>query len=235
MVKNHLKRITSPRTWKFSKKKPVFVTKPQPGAHTKEFCVSINTFFKEMVKLVDTTKETNYLLKYDEVLVNGKQKYSKKHQIGFLDVLSLPKHDKYFRITVGKHGYLRPQEIEKKDADKIILRISNKTPVKGGDIQINTSSGRNMTIKAKDAKNYSVGDSLLSNMKNEIKDHLPRKNGAQVFIYKGQHAGKAGTLKEVMNITAKIEKDGEVLETRKEYIIVTGKDKPKLKLEVQNE
>lgn len=235
MTKNHLKRITSPRTWKFSKKKPVFVTKPQPGAHTQEFCVSINTFLKEMVGLVKTTKETNYLLKHDEVLINGARKYSKKHQVGFLDVVSLPKHKIHYRLTVGKHGYLRPKKIDAKEADKIILRISNKTPVKGGDIQINTSSGRNITVKSKKAEKYGVGDSLFATLDNDIKDHIERKEGVQVFIYKGQHAGKTGVLKELMNVTVKVESAGEILETRKEYIIVTGDKKPKIKLEVENE
>jgi len=58
MTKNHLKRLNTPKTWKILRKEEKFVTRPNSGAHKQELGMSINTFFKTVLKRTITTKDT---------------------------------------------------------------------------------------------------------------------------------------------------------------------------------
>ncbi len=229
MVKNHLKRIMMPKTWKVARKVNTFVSRPMPGAHKLELAVSINTFLKEMTGLTRTTKETKYLLKYDELLVNGARRRDEKQQVGFLDIVSLPKHKKAFIISINKKSKLIAKEIDTK-VSQTVLKVTGKTVIPGGKIQINTVNGVNI-LAGKESKDYKIGDSLLFDISSKkIKEHLPRKEGAAVFIFTGKHAGKTGELVKIDSGVAQIKADKETFETHKEYVIVIGKKKPVIDL-----
>jgi len=40
-MKNHLKRIATPRTWVIDRKAETFITRPKPGAHSLYFGMSL--------------------------------------------------------------------------------------------------------------------------------------------------------------------------------------------------
>ena len=74
MTNNHLKRIKAPRTWQIFRKAYKFISRPNPGGHSYELAVSLNTFLKELAGVSQTTKDTKYLLTHKGVEVNGKRK-----------------------------------------------------------------------------------------------------------------------------------------------------------------
>lgn len=227
MVKNHLKRIKSPRTWNILRKTHKFISKPNPGGHKLEQAVSINTFLKEILKVTKTTKETKYLLTHKEVKINGNKKKDEKHQVGFLDVVTLPDKKKYL-CTINKKGLLDAKEVKK---DETFLRITGKTILKQGRIQINSLSGINIFVDKKEGAKYKIGDTLLINASTkEVKEHFPRQKNMTGFIFTGKHAGKQGLIKEISQgeVTIKTEKDE--FETHKEYVLITGKTKPVIEL-----
>ena len=226
MVKNHMKRITAPKTWNVLRKTTTFITKPNPGAHRKEYALSINTLLKENLKLTKTTKETKYVLTNQEVLINGKRKRDYKAQAGFLDIISLPISQKHFIISVNKKGELKPKEISQEQADQRLLKIKNKTINKKGKIQLNTFNSMNILLDEKEAKKYKTGDSIIYSItKKKIIEHLPRKTGVQVFIFTGKHSAKTGTLEKIEHNNIIIKTQTETIETNKEYTIVVNKDK----------
>lgn len=226
MVKNHMKRITAPKKWQVLRKTTKFITKPNPGGHKLDLSLSINTFLKEVVELTKTTKETKYLLTKQEVLVNGVRKRSHKHQVGVLDVVTVPSANKSFRLTVSEKGKLLAKELVKDESEKTIVKISGKTMMPKGKLQINTASGINILEDVKKAKDHKIGDSLIISLKDKkIKDHIKSEKGSLVLVLTGKHSGKKGTIEDVQGKVIKIKTETETFETNKEYVLVTGKTK----------
>ena len=228
MTNNHLKRIRAPRTWKILRKAYKFITRPNPGAHKLELAVSLNTFLKEMAQITHSTKDTKYLLTKQEVQVNGNRKKDEKHQVGFLDIVSIPSLKQNYLVSISEKGKLTANETKNTNT---IIRIKNKTLLGKDKVQLNTLRGINLLVTAKDAKKYKVGDSLLISVPDQkIQGHFPREKGAVAIIYTGKHAGKQGQILEIKEDIVKIKTKKEKFETLKEYVIVTGKDKPMIEL-----
>lgn len=232
MVKNHIKRIAAPKTWRVLRKTTTFITTPKPGAHKLDFAVSINTFLKELAKVTKTLKETKYLLTHNELIINGKRKRDHKNQVGLLDVISIPHVKKNFRIVLDEKGKLASKEITDAEAKKLLLKIKGKTILKKEKVQINTLQGRTILVDKKEAAKYKVGDSLLYDVASKkITEHFPTAKGSLAIIYTGKHAGKSGSVEEISNRTIKIKTKKETFETNKEYTIILGKDKPAIELD----
>jgi len=232
MVKNHIKRIAAPKTWRVLRKTTVFITNPKPGAHKIDFAVSLNTFLKEMVLLTKTLKETKYLLTNHEVLINGKRKRDHKNQTGLLDVVSVPHAQKNYRIIMDSKGKLASKEISEAESKNLLLKIIGKTLLKQGKVQVGTMQGRTVLVDKKEAATYKVGDSVLYDLATKkIKAHFQMQKGALAIIYTGKHAGKIGTMEDMSKDTVKIKTKKETFETNKEYILVIGKDKSAIELD----
>lgn len=228
MVKNHIKRIRAPKTWRVLRKTTTFITKPYPGAHSKDLGLSINTFLKEVVNVTKTTKETKYLLTKQEVIVNGNRIRDDKHAVGFLDIVLIPSAKKAFRVIMDSKGTLNAKEI-KTEENNCLLKISGKTMLKKGIVQINTMSGKNLLVKNTEAKKYKVGDSLVVSVPdNKIHNHFSNDTSAHAFVFTGKHCGKIGVVEQIQNSSVKIKSKDKSFETNKEYIIIVGKDKPEI-------
>jgi small subunit ribosomal protein S4e len=226
MVKNHIKRITAPRTWNVNRKTTKFITKPFPGAHKLEQAMAINTFLKELAKLTNTTKETKYVLTNDEVLVNGKRRRDFKAQVGFLDIITIKSINKHYLITIDKKGALKPKEINEKESTQRVLKINKKTILAKDNVQINTMNGENLLVKEKEAQKYKIGDTLIVEVKNlKIIEHIPLKEKQLVFVYTGKHSSKTGTLEAINQKTVTIKTSKESFETSKDYLIALNKEK----------
>ena len=226
MVKNHIKRITAPRTWSVHRKTSKFITKPSPGAHKLEHSVSINTFLKELVELTNTTKESKFVLTNDEVLINGRRKRDFKTQVGFLDVVSIKSTNMFFLVTVDNKGSLKAKEISDKQASQRLLKINGKSVLGKDKVQINTMNGENLLVTEKDAKKFMVGDSLIVETSSlKILEHIPLKEKALVFVYTGKHSGKSGVLVSVNDKIVMIKNDKEEFETSKDYLLSVNKEK----------
>lgn len=230
MTNNHLKRIRAPRTWQILRKAHKFISKPNPGAHKYELAVSLNTFLKELTNTTHTTKDTKYLLTKQEVHVNGKRKRDEKHQVGFLDIVTIPSIKKQYILTINEKGKLQAKEIGEKE-NKTIARITGKTILGKDKVQLNTLRGINILVKEKEANSYKVGDSLLISVPDQkIHAHLPRQKDAFGIIYTGKHAGKQGTVTKIDDQIVEIKTKKDTFETLREYVIILGKDKPELEL-----
>lgn len=226
MAKNHMKRITAPKTWNVQRKTTKFITKPFPGAHKLNTAMAINTFLKELVNLTNTTKETKYVLTNDEVLVNGKRRRDFKAQTGFLDIITIKSMNKHYTITVNNKGALKPKEITPEQATQRILKINGKTILAKDKVQINTINGENLLLKEKEAQKYKVGDTIITDLKTlKIIEHIPLKEKSTVFVYTGKHSGKTGTLELTNQKIVTIKSEKESFETSKDYIIAINKQK----------
>lgn len=232
MVKNHMKRINSPRRWDVLRKSHKFITRPNPGRDL-FLSISLNTVLKELLKKTKTTKESKHLIKHQGVLVNGKKYFDEKFPVGFLDVVSFPSTKEQYRLLVNKKSKLFMLQISEEEAKLKLSKILDKKQLSKDKIQVNCLDGRNFILKKDDAhlKQIHTNDTVLYTLPDQkIKQVLKLEKGALVFLYKGKHAGHLVVIDDFKmdNIIFKIGKD--VFETRKAYAFIIGKDKPVITL-----
>lgn len=225
MVKNHIKRVAAPKTWNILRKTTKFITKPNPGAHSKKLSMSLNNLLKEELKLAKTTKEVKYILTKQEVQVNNARRKDNKAQAGFLDSITIPAINKAYRITIDKKGMLKAKETTPEKAKQLILKITGKTKLRTGKTQINTMNGFNIILPETEAKKYKTGDTIKYDPEEQkIKQHHELSKGAHAMIITGKHASKYGEILSIEKNTIKIKTDTETFETNKNYALTISKE-----------
>ena len=224
MVKNHLKRLASPRTWRIERKSNTFVTRPLPGPHNLATSVPFTVFFKDMAKLGDTTRDAKYVLFNKTVLINGSRLKDHRRPIGFMDVVTIKDIDKHYRILINAQGKLISKEVSKDETDAI-LKVKDKTLVKGGKVQLNFMNGSNLLV---DKDEYKTGDSIIIKEK-KIQHHFKLAKGAFIYLMGGKHKGNQGVIEDIKDEKIIFKnKDNEMIETMKRYAFVIGDKKPSI-------
>ncbi|MCS7105989.1 MAG: 30S ribosomal protein S4e [Candidatus Aenigmarchaeota archaeon] len=192
-----LKRLLAPKFWKQPKKVLKYTVSPRPGPHKKFECIPLLIIVRDILKLAETGKEAKRIIKSGEILVDGRKRKDHAYPVGLMDVISIPKIDKHFRILPGEKG-LEVLEISKEEANLKICRINNKTAVKGGKIQLNLHDGRNILIE-KEKDEYKTGDSVMIEIPSQkILKHIVLKPGSVGIILKGQNSGKKARVEEMI-------------------------------------
>lgn len=239
MVKNHLKRINAPKSWKIQRKASRFITRPRPGAHPMELSMPLATLFKEVLGYANTTNEVKRILRSKEILVDGRRRLDYALPVGLMDVLSIPTLKEHYRMLLNIHGSLYLREVPEGESNLKLCRVDGKTVMKGGKLQLNLCSGR--SIIAKDAA-CKVGDSLLLELpEQKVKGHFPLEEGAAIYLTGGSHVGRFGVLTELKGpivMFRPADSKEEKHTTSRKYAFVVGRGKPALSLtetpEVEN-
>ncbi len=231
----HLKTLVSSKALKVPRKERVWIMKSSPGPHKGDESIPIGVLLREYLGLADNRKEVRYILHKNEVLVDGRRVKDEKFPVGLLDVVALPGTDKYYLISVDSNARLCPQEIDKKKASEKLCKLSGKTMLKGGKLQLNFYDGKNLLADAKDSKKYGVGDTLVLSLPElKITAVLSKDKGKMALVAKGRHAGKIG---KIINITESglnlkslttVDVDGEKLVTNTDYIFIVGDKESKI-------
>ena len=178
-----------PTTWPLPRKnhKKKFISVP---SHASSKCISVLFILRDVLKLAKTRKEARYMTLTGYVKVNNKVRTDEDFPVQVFDVISLEKAKLNYRLEiVNKKFHLT--EISDKEAQTKIVKICGKKILNGGKVQMNLDDGQNIISKDK----FSVGDSVLLNTKeNKIEKILSLKEGAEVEIILGKHAGNKGKL-----------------------------------------
>ena len=230
MVKNHLKRLNSPKKWRVKRKGITFITRPLPGPHNMERSLPLNIIIRDILNYAKTTREVKDILNNKAVLVNGIKRQDVKFPVGLFDVLEIKETKEYFRIILDSKGKISLIVTDKSDSEIRPAKIVNKSKIKGK-TQINLIDGTNILV---DKDEYKTGDTLmLSVPKKEIKNVLKFDKKMMIYLTDGKHIGEIGVIEDIKEnkISYKV-KDG-VFETLKDYVFIIGKDKALIKL--QNE
>ncbi|OYT42229.1 MAG: 30S ribosomal protein S4e [Candidatus Aenigmarchaeota archaeon ex4484_224] len=234
MVRRKLKRLLAPSFWKVAKKKFTWVVSPSPGPHKKFECIPLQILLRDILKVVETGREAKKVIARGEVWVDGKPRKDYAYPAGLYDVVWIPKLKKIFRIISTPKG-LELVEIDEKEKDVKLVKILNKTTIKGGKTQLNLNDGKNILVE--DGSKFKTGDSLLIKLPSlEIVEHLPLKKGMLALIMKGKNKGKMGKVVELIpgKFRTKpkviLEVNGNKIEALKDYVFVIGKDKPIIKV-----
>ncbi len=224
-----MKRLSSPKSWKIKRKGITFITRPLPGAHSFKEGVSLSTLLKHTLHLANTTDEVKKILQNNTIKVDGKRVKEKKYLVGVMDTVEVAETKQCYRILLNRNGEIIALPIDAAEAKIKPCRIISKTLLKQGRMQLNLSDGRNILLEK---GSYKVGDSLLLEVpEQKIKDHFKFEKGAYLYFISGKYAGMGSILKDIKggNIICSI-KDA-LVETRKQFAFVIGKEKPSITME----
>ncbi|MCX8172449.1 MAG: 30S ribosomal protein S4e [Archaeoglobaceae archaeon] len=231
----HQKRLSAPKTYKIPRKAGKWVVKPSPGPHNKS-AIPLAVVLRDLLELADTAREARKIISAGEILVDGVVRKDYKFPVGLFDVVSIPKLDKSYRVIFDEKGRYILREIE--DYDRKLFKITGKTIVKGGKVQLNLFDGSNILAN----NQYRTKDSILLKIpEKHILDHLKFEEGALIMIVGGTHAGEIGKVKSYKivkgsgsNLVTVETPEGEIT-TIQDYVFVVGKkgsDKPLIDLGV---
>jgi small subunit ribosomal protein S4e len=226
MGKLHLKRLNAPKSWPIERKSTKWITKPRPGSQKMQRTLPISTIMKEILKIVNTSKEVKVILNKDLIKVNGKVRKDPRFPVCILDVITIK--DENYRLLINTKGKLFLHPIKKEDALINPKKVIGKKILKGNRLQINFLDGTNIISKNTKIK---VSDTIVYE-NNKEKDYLNFEKGALVYLLEGKQVGRIGIIQEILpskgmqppRIVFRLkEKD---YMTHKDYAIVLGKTKP---------
>ncbi|HDZ17607.1 MAG TPA: 30S ribosomal protein S4e, partial [archaeon] len=130
-----LKRLNTPAFLQIKRKHGKFFIKPSPGPHPSRFCLPLLHVIRDILKLTDNYREAKKLIGLGNFKVDGKVVRDLGYPLGLMDVLSIEKMNSYYRILPDSHHGLILHEISEEESSFKLCRISNKTTIKGGNIQ----------------------------------------------------------------------------------------------------
>jgi len=220
----HQKRLAVPNSWPVERKTNTFTVKDGAGPHG-EAGVPLVVLLRDVLGYVDSTKEARYALNNDSVLVNGDAISDEQRPIGMFDILAFPEREEFFRVFPDEGGRLALSPVDEEAASSRLGRITNKSVVPGGDVQLTLHDGTNVRVDA-DAP-YDTKDSIvIDNESKEVVAHFEYEEGALVTAVAGQHAGRIGEVDDIDvtlgsgSNTVYVADDGDGYETVEEYLVV---------------
>jgi len=192
----HVKRIAAAKAIPLTDKKASkFMLRPFPGPHPRKLSMPLGVLLRDLLKVAETAREIKKILSAKLIEVDGKARTEEKFPVGLMDVISMPKAGKYFRMVVDWKGRIVPVEITKEGAGAKILKVTGKHTIPGGKLNATFHDGRNLVVD----NNIKVGDSVVVALpKASLKGHLKMHAGARCLVREGKHAGNIVTLKEII-------------------------------------
>jgi len=228
-MSKHLKRLAAPRTVRLHRKEKTWTIKSSPGPHPLDKSIPLGLIIRDYLGLCDTYRETKRAIASGDVLVDAVKRKSHKFPCGLMDVISIPKLKKNFRVLFDRKGKLTLVPISAKDAEWKLCRIENKMMAKGNKIQLSFHDGKNKLVKKDEFK---TGDVLkISLADNKISDVFKVDKGNVSMIINGSHVGQIANIEDIQIVSsskpnlAKMKGDKE-FSTLAEYIFPIGKAKP---------
>jgi len=239
-----LKRLNTAGHLQISRKHGTFFVNPSPGPHKKDFCLPLIHIIRDLLKIADNHREAKKLIKNGFFKIDGKIIKDERYPIGLMDVLSIDKIKKYYRILPDSHHGLILHEIDEKESTFKLCRIDNKTTVKGGNIQLNLHDGKNILIKVKNPQDpkedtFKRMDILkISIPEKEILKTFRFQEGNLAIIMDGKNIGQTGKILKVKKrfgpnaSTVSIQNDEESTETLYDYTFIIGEKQSEISLPI---
>lgn len=221
----HQKRVTVPRSWPIARKNHKWVAKSSPGPHSSADSMPLVMVIRDMLKLTDNSREAKRVLYEGKVLVDGKVVKDHKLPVGIFDIISIPTLNQDYRMLRDERGMFFFKSIEPTDRKKLV-RVENKTTLKGNKQQLNLNDGSNRLEEG----TYKTGDSLiLSIPEKKIEDRIEFKEGNLAIVVGGKHSGQTGRIKTIHAVRSSrpnrvVISGVEDFETIADYVFMIGRD-----------
>jgi len=187
----HLKRQKAPKNWPIYRKGTKYVARPRSDLGNG---TSLLIVLRDMLKIVQNKKEAKRAIHFKHILLNNRPARDEKESILLFDVIKIVPEKKSYILNLTEKGKITVSEIKETESVRKVSKIVNKKIIKGGKIQVNLSDGRNFISDMK----CNTNDSVLVNFEEKkIEKLIPLREGAEVIVFAGKHAGKKGTIKKI--------------------------------------
>jgi len=214
----HLKRLST--IWAGKKKLNKYITVPK-GAHPQDKSIPLVVILRDLINVADNSSEVKSILNAGKVLVDGKVCRDFRRGIGLFDTIQLADLGTNYRMVVKNKLKLIP--ISKEEANVKLCRVTDKTVLRGGKIQLNLHDGRNIISDQECGANDSV---LISLPDQGIKEVVKFGPGSLIMTKHGDVV-KVKNIERGLNKRILIDDDKEV--PFKDFIVI-GTDKPLIKV-----
>ncbi|MFX0010030.1 MAG: 30S ribosomal protein S4e [Candidatus Hermodarchaeota archaeon] len=237
-----LKRFNTPKFLQIRRKHGEFFVKPSPGPHPGRFCLPLLHIVRDLLHIVDNHREAKKLIGLGNFKVDGKLVRDETYPVGLMDVLSIEKLNKHYRIPPDSHHGLILHEIPETESTFKLCRIIKKSTIKGGNIQLNLHDGRNILVRVKDPTKpkediYKRMDVLkISVPEQEIIKVLKFKEGNLAIIMSGKNIGQVGKIINILKrfgpkaSTVSIQHNSDHTETLYDYTFIIGEDQSEINI-----
>lgn len=237
----HITRFEAPWFLKVSKKEYKWVVRASPGPHPISKAIPLAVLVRDYLGYARTLKEAKRIISTGLVYVDGRPRKDYKYPVGLMDVIYVKGAEKYYRIVPDTKRVIVPVEISKDEASFKLVRIINKTTVKGGRIQLNLEDGRNILLTPEEAKNYSTYDTLKIEIPSQtILGKFELAQGNYAVIVGGRNVGDHGRITEIKlaafkrlkySIVTLTDSSGKEIRTNMMNVMAVGKEAPVVKLQ----
>jgi small subunit ribosomal protein S4e len=232
-MSKHLKRLNAPRALQLHRKERTWTVRSSAGPHKLEKSIPLGMLVRDYLNLTDNLKETRKIITNGEILVDGVVRKDYKFPCGLMDVISIPKMKKDYRVLYNRRGNITIEPIKSSDAKWKLCRIENKKILKGKKIQLNLHDGRNQLVKKDE---YKTGDVLKLTLKdNKIEDFYKFDKGTVSMVIGGSHIGEIANIEDIEvvhsskpNLTKM--KGANEFTTLQKYVFPIGKNKPVIEI-----
>ena len=238
-----LKALAAPKFWPIARKEYKWVVKPRPGPHPAEYSLPLLLIVRDVLGYAKTAREARKIIAEGHFKVDGRVRKDYKFPVGLMDVIEVVDTGEAYRFIPYPVKFFKLHPISREEASLKIVRIENKTTVKGGHIQLNLTGGRNILIRVKDPRNpvedvyKTMGSLLITLPDQEIKEYIPFGEGVLAIVTSGRNVGRVGIIERVQrgwgrrrSIVTLRDKNGDLFQTSMEYVMVIGRDKPLISL-----
>jgi small subunit ribosomal protein S4e len=231
-----VKRQLAPVFWDIHRKQGRFIVSTYPGTHAKKYAYSIGVILRDVLKVTKNMHEAKKIVNAGKVKVDNIIRYNVNFAVGLMDTIELvSSQQKVYRLVPSKSLLLSPIEISDNEKTLKLLKIKNKSIIKGNKIQYGFHDGKTVISETI----YSVGDTCLVKVPElEIIETLKLQSDSLAILTRGDNAGSIGKIQEIKEGTFSLPKrviisvDSRLLEIPIDMIMVISErdNNPKIKV-----
>ncbi|MBC8516497.1 MAG: 30S ribosomal protein S4e [Nitrosopumilus sp.] len=228
-----LKRQMAPQFWGIARKDKRFVITVKPGPHKKNHSIPTAVFLRDMLNIVTSLREAKAAIYSGRVKIDGVVRKSLHHAIGLMDVVELEDVSDIYRLVPTEDKLLKPIKINESEKSKKLVRVTSKTTINKGKLQIGFHDGRSTISDTK----VNVGDCCLIQVpEQKIIEVIKLETGCQGLVTRGNNAGQIGKIETVEEGTFILPKrvilslGDRKIEIPADFIMPIGKGEPIIQL-----
>lgn len=246
--KKHLKRLNAPKHWMLDKLGGIWAPRPSQGPHKLRECMPLSIILRNRLKYALTRRETVMIVMRRLVAVNHKIRTDLNFPAGFMDLVSVPKTNDYYRLLYDVKGRFVLHNLKKhpKEHNYILCKVKKVGVAKKASIGSNpfrtgkaasvpyiiTTDGR--TIRYPDP-DIQMHDTIKYNLATKTIDQVSKfEIGNLSYVIRGKNVGRIGVISriekhpgafDVVHVTeiAKKGREPHTFSTRLGNVFVIGK------------
>ncbi|MBT5200804.1 MAG: 30S ribosomal protein S4e [Thaumarchaeota archaeon] len=189
-----LKRQMAPLFWGITRKDKRFVITVKPGSHKKSSSIPTAVFLRDTLNIVTSLREAKTSIYSGKVKIDGVVRKSLHHSIGLMDVVELENVSDIYRLVPTEGKLLKPIKIKDTEKSKKLVRVSTKTTISKGKMQIGFHDGRSIITDTK----VNVGDTCLIQIpEGKIIEVIKLEAGSHGLVTRGANSGQIGKIETI--------------------------------------